>query len=89
MKLKIHIYIYIYRNTALLVSLRSEVQMFLMVYFDLVFCACVSVSVGVGGDLVPSFFWALVHVAPFFCTDKASKKKKKRKRAKLCKILCL
>lgn len=40
-------------------------------YYYYLFCTCVSVSVSVGGDLVPSFFWAPVHVAPFFCTDKA------------------
>lgn len=44
---------------------------FVFIFFAFSFCTCVSVSVSVGGDLVPSFFWAPVHVAPFFCTDKA------------------
>lgn len=41
-------------------------------------CVCVCAE-----DLAPSL-WALVHVAPFFCTDEAKKKKKRAKFVKYC-----
>ena len=72
----------IYRNTALLISLRSEVKMFSIYFFGFRFlsCACVSVNVGVCGRF-SSFFsghWSMsLHS---FVQMKLKKKRKKRRR---------